>query len=343
MTTDLPKHAVQALLSDDERGTVLADAVAAASETELHSAFFHACAWDIAADIFHRLTAHLDDISIEKHDAEQRGRAQSGSALHPASRHIREGSAGAARTLAYALQGEVAEATVAVEEASRVRSRIARGHEDTLAPPLSLLGIHPPSPLEALIAFHHQLGAARMRVNTLRAEDRRILHELAVEEELRRRAADARDGVALKAIDLYLKDDFWELIADLSEGVPHPVPGYDGRDQPVTASLSDGRPVVFFPQYLPVAGHADYRPPPLPALGLPEVHHLSGLAHHHFPETAVVVVTNGRFSPTAQRYAQSHDVQLLGREGLERWATWSSPLHTVLGSCEAHTDTEAVR
>ncbi|QIB42658.1 hypothetical protein [Streptomyces aureoverticillatus] len=279
MTTDLPKHAVQTLLSDDGRGAVLADAVAAASETERHSTFFQACAWDIASDTFQRLTVHLDDIAIERHDAEQRSLTRSGSVLLPASRHIHEVPVGAARTLAHALKEEVAEATVAVEEASRVRSRIACGHEDTLAPPTSLLGIRPPSPLDVLMAFHHQLGAARLRLNALHTEERRALDELAVEEERRRRAADAHDGVTLEAIDLHIEDDFCDLIADLAEGVPHPVPGHDGRDQPVTASLPDGRPAVFFPQHLPVAGHADHRPPPLPALGLPEVRHLSDLAH----------------------------------------------------------------
>ncbi|MFI6471269.1 restriction endonuclease [Streptomyces sp. NPDC050516] len=120
------------------------------------------------------------------------------------------------------------------------------------------------------------------------------------------------------------------------------MPGYDGRDQPVTASLPDGRPVVFVPKHLPVVGHTDYRPPPLPALGLPEVRHLSDLARRHFPGAAIVVVTNGRFSPTAQRYAQAHDIQFIGREGLERWATWCSPLHAVLGSSETHTDADTI-
>ncbi|GGU18072.1 hypothetical protein [Streptomyces violascens] len=343
MTTDLPKQAIQALLSDAGRSAVLANAVPAASETDLHSAFLHACEWDIAADIFRRLTAHADDIAIEKDDAEQRGRAQSGSVLQPASWHINEVSAQAARTLVRALEEEIAEAAVAVAEASQVRARIARSHEAPPTVPTSLPDARPPSPLETLIAFHHQLRAARLRVHALRTANNRTLQELALEEDLRERAAGGRDGLALELIDLYLTDDFFDLIADLSEGVPHPVPGYDGRDRPVTASLPDGQPVVFFPKHLPVVGHANYTPPPLPALGLPEVEPLSALARRHFPGAAVVVVTNGRFSATAQRYAQTSDVQLLGREGLERWATWSSPLDTVLGSCEVHTNAELVR
>ncbi|GAA0629215.1 hypothetical protein [Streptomyces crystallinus] len=335
MTTDLPKHAIQLLLSDTERDAVLSRAVAAAGAAELHAAFFHASRWDMASEIFHRLTAHLDDITIARDDAEQRDHAPSGSAFHPASRHIQEVSRDAARTLAHALKGEVAEATVAVEEAGRVRSQIARGHHAAQEPE--------PSLLEVLISFQHQLGAARTRVNALQSQNRQILHELALDEQLRKRAANRHEGVALEAIDLQLREDFFDLIADLSEGAPHPVPGYDGRDQPVTASLPDGRPVVFFPRHLPVTGHADFRPPPLPALGLPEVHHLSGLARRHFPRAAVVVVANGRFSATAQRYAESHDMQFIGREGLERWATWCSPLQTVLGSCEAHTNTETVQ
>ncbi|MFE3185737.1 hypothetical protein ACFXKR_33395 [Streptomyces violascens] len=335
MTTDLPKHAIQLLLSDAERDAVLPRAVATASATELHAAFFRACKWDMAAEIFHRLTAHLDNIAIARRDAEHQDHAPSGSALHPASRHIQDVSSDAARTLAHALKGEVAEATVAVEEAGRVRSQIARGHHEAQDPD--------PSLLEVLITFQHQRGAARTRVNALHSQNRQILHELALDEELRERAADTHAAVELEAIDLHLQDDFFDLIADLSEGVPHPVPGYDGQDQPVTASLSDGRPVVFFPKHLPVVGHADYRPPPLPALGLPEVHHLSDLARRHFPRAAIVVVTNGRFSAPAQRYAQTHGIQFIGREGLERWATWCSPLHAVLGSCETHADAETVQ
>ncbi|MGW2858185.1 hypothetical protein [Streptomyces sp. NPDC001205] len=335
MTTDLPKHAIQLLLSDAERDVVLPHAVATASATELYAAFFRACKSEIAAEICHRLTAHRDDITAAGHDAEHQDHAPSETALHPASRHIQDVSSDAARTLAHALKAEVAEATVAVEEADRVRSQIAHGHHEAQDLDQSLL--------EVLIAFQHQLGAARTRVHALHSQNRQILHELALEEELRKRAADTHAAVALKAIDLHFKDDFVDLIADLSEGIPHPVPGYDGRDQPVTASLPDGRPVVFFPRHLPVVGHDDYRPPPLPALGLPEVHHMSDVARRHFPRAAIVVVTNGRFSPTAQHYAQTHDIQFIGREGLERWATWCSPLHAVLGSCETHTNAETIQ
>ncbi|MFI1105905.1 hypothetical protein [Streptomyces melanogenes] len=335
MTTDLPKHAIQLLLSDAERDAVLPRAAAAAGATELQAAFFHASRWDMASEIFHRLAAHLDDIAIARDDAEQQDHAPSGSALHPASRHIQEVSSDAARTLAHALKFEVAEAAVTVEEADRVRSQIARGHHEARDPD--------PSLLEVLITFQHQLGAARTRVNALHSQNRQILHELALDKQLRKQAADTHKAVELEAIDLHLQDDFFDLIADLSEGIPHPVPGYDCRDQPVTASLPDGRPVVFLPKHLPVTGHADYRPPPLPALGLPEVHQLSDLARRHFPRAAIVVVTNGHFSPTAQRYAQTHDIQFIGREGLERWATWCSPLHAVLGSCETHTNAETAQ
>ncbi|MEV5950612.1 hypothetical protein [Streptomyces sp. NPDC051993] len=289
----------------------------------------------MAAEIFHRLTAHLNGITIARDDAERQDHAPSCSALHPASRHIQEVSSDAALTLAHALKEEVAEATVAVEEASRIRSQIVHGHRGTRDPD--------PSLLELLVTFQHQLGAARTRVNALHSQNRQILHELALEEQLRQRAPDTQASVALKDIDLYSPGNFVDLIVDLSEGAPHSVPGYGGRGQPITASLPDGRPVVFVPKHLPVNGHTRYRPPPLPALGLPEVHHLSDLARRHFPGAAIVVVTNGRFSPTAQRYAQSHDIQFIGREGLERWATWCAPLHAVLGSCETHTNTETVQ
>ncbi|MFE3826145.1 hypothetical protein [Streptomyces sp. NPDC059092] len=177
MTSKLPMHAVQALLSDDGRATVLARAVAAASESELHTAFLRACEWDIAAGIRDRLTAHRDDITAMKHDAEQRVRTHSGSVPHRAARHINKVAVDAARTLAHALQGEVAEAIAAVQEAARVRSLVARcGQETTLTPSASLPDVHRPSPLETLSALHHQLRAASSRVNALRAEYRRILH-----------------------------------------------------------------------------------------------------------------------------------------------------------------------
>ncbi|MGW7074606.1 hypothetical protein [Streptomyces sp. NPDC054866] len=334
-------HDVQALLSDEGRATVLTRAVAAASESELHAAFLHACEWDIATGICDRLAAHCDDVTAVKHDAEQRVRTHSGSVLHPATRHIDEVAVDAARTLAHALQGEAAEAIAAVKEAAGVRSLIDRcGRESKFAPAVPLPDVHRPSPLETLGAFQHQLHASNSRVDDLRAEDRRILHELALEEELRRQAADASEGFALKDIDLNFGDDFYDVVADLADGDPHPVSGYDGRDQPVTATLSDGRPAVLFTKHLPVVGHATYTTPPLPAIELPDVHQLSELGRHHFPGAAIIVVTNARFTRPAHRYARTNDVQLLGREGLERWATWSAPLYSVLGSCEAHADTE---
>jgi hypothetical protein len=306
-----------------------------------HAAFFHAWTWDIATDICGRLTSHRDDIATVKQEAEKRVRTQSGSLLQPASRHIDEIAVDAARTLVHALQGEAAEAIIALEEATRVRSRIA-DHETALDLTAPLLGAQRPPPLETLIAFHHQLGEARTRVIDLAAEDRRILHELALQMELRNQAAAVRDTVMLKDIDLFFKNDFFDVVAELVEGSTPPVPGCDARDQPVTATLSDGKPVVLFTKHLPVRAHDAYTALPLPAVELADVHRLCELGRRHFPGCVIVVVTNARFAHPAQRYALTHDVQLLGREGLERWATWSAPLQTVLGSCEAHTVTEKV-
>jgi hypothetical protein len=341
VTTELPTHAVQALLSEGSRASVLTRAVAAASEGMQHAAFFHAWTWDIATEICGQLTAHRDDIANVKHDAEQRVRTRSGSLLQPASRHIDEIAVDAARTLVHALQGEEAEAAIALEEATRVRSRIA-DHEDTLDLTAPHLGAQRSSPLETLVAFHHQIGEARMRVSDIVAEDRRVLHELALETELRNQAAAVRETVALKDIDLSFENDFFDVVAELAEGSTPPVPGCDGRDQPVTATLSDGKPVVLFTKHLPVSGHDTCTAPSLPAVELTDVRHLCELGRRHFPGAVIVVVTNARFAHPAQRYALNHDGQLLGREGLERWATWSAPLQTVLGSCEAHTVTEKV-
>ncbi|MFI7337213.1 hypothetical protein ACIBUY_04645 [Streptomyces sp. NPDC050085] len=341
MTTGLPTHSLRDLLSEDSRGAALARAAAAAGENERYAAFFHACTWDIAAEIFDRMTAHRDDIATAQDDAEQHGGSRPSSPLHPASRHIDTVSAAAAQALVQALNEELAEATSAVDEATRVRSRIAgHGDQGVPPPPASGLGIHRLSPLEAFGAFHHQLDAARRRVHALRSENIRVLQELVLEEDLRRQAAADRNAITLKDIDLYCKDDFHDVIADLADGTPHPAPSYSGQQLPVTAALPDGRPVVFLTKHLPVYGHGSFTPPPLPALGLPDVLEMADAARHQFPGASMVAVTNGRFSPTAQRYAQSSDVRLLGREGLERWATWSCPLPTVLGSCEAHTATE---
>lgn len=70
-------------------------------------------------------------------------------------------------------------------------------------------------------------------------------------------------------------------------------------------------------------------------VGSPEIQTLNGTARPEHQADIVVAVTNGTFTKPAADFARSHDIQLLDRVELRKWATWGDPLLTVLGLKDA--------
>lgn len=70
-------------------------------------------------------------------------------------------------------------------------------------------------------------------------------------------------------------------------------------------------------------------------VGSPEIQTLNGTARPEHQADIVVAVTNGTFTKPAADFARSHDIHLLDRVDLRKWATWGDPLLSVLGLIDA--------
>ncbi|MFI6143746.1 restriction endonuclease [Streptomyces griseus] len=70
-------------------------------------------------------------------------------------------------------------------------------------------------------------------------------------------------------------------------------------------------------------------------VGSRDVQTLNGTARPEHQADIVVAVTNGTFTKPAIDFARAHDIQLLDRMDLRRWATWGDPLLSVLGLNDA--------
>ena len=61
------------------------------------------------------------------------------------------------------------------------------------------------------------------------------------------------------------------------------------------------------------------------------MYEVNGTARPVHRADVAVVATNGGFTQAAREFADLHNIRLLGREELTRWATLGADFHAVLG------------
>ncbi|MEU5431443.1 hypothetical protein AB0H73_38375 [Streptomyces olivoreticuli] len=172
----------------------------------------------IAQDLCDAWAAHVAMVQRELEEAERRKRGtERRSSFAPDSRDaVAQRCHQISSRLAARLEREALEAEQAQQECATVVHEISSQLGRPLAGrpwPEPLQGLF----LDSLVPLREQLGAAQRRVAELVARDRDVLHDLAVQEDCRRRSAAAESTVSLPDIDAMAPSAFVDLVEALLE------------------------------------------------------------------------------------------------------------------------------
>ncbi|MFE6153637.1 restriction endonuclease [Streptomyces sp. NPDC057889] len=280
----------------------------------------------IADDIRRAWEKHLGVLKRELADATQRQKA----ATHPewaADRRdeITRACHRAASALLVELEAEVREAAVAHDECADVLFRLTSRLGQALGKQTAVSDAAGTPLLETLVPLREQLADATARLEALMLQDREKLHDLAVQEDFRRRSAGSSSSVPLSDIDTTSPSRFVDLVERLlqRDGFETARPDSPGSATFVSATCPKGHVLLISAHHVdgPTQG---WRPDPPADVGAPTLHATRLAAGDRARD--LVVVTNGGFSRPARRYAAAHGMVRLSRKGLQRWAEWEEPL-----------------
>lgn len=185
------------------------------------------------------------------------------------------------------------------------------------------------SGMERIGHLKSPLTNAEQTLHSALSAHREAMHTLALGEHTLQRFLESPDSVALEDIHVMTPSMFEQTVAALARRDGHHVTrdGGGARDlgADVIAVTADGRRIVFQCKH----GQGGHR-----KVGSPDIQTLNGTARPEHNADIVVAVTNGTFTKPASGFARTHDIHLLGQEGLKRWATWGNPLLTIIGAQE---------
>ncbi|WP_138909247.1 restriction endonuclease [Streptomyces chryseus] len=301
--------------------------IGAASRDTMLRAFLWVSECQIAQEICEEWEAHASQLDRELRDAVERQAATvapSYSWIADSRDQITKGCHEASSALVVKLEDESAEARQAHQECTQVLFELScqlgqRGTQtlpvaDSCGTPL----------LDTLGPLREQLDASRKRFAALVAQDREELHELAILEESRQRSADRGSSVSLHRIDASPSSEFVDLVKSLLErdGFQTRCPGGVGSEVLVLATCREGHTSLVRVHH--VRGTEGWKPEPT-EMSTPKLHAALLVAKQHGADD-VTVVTNRDFSRPARRYADEHDMSLLDRNDLQRWAVWGQSM-----------------
>ncbi|MFE7588421.1 restriction endonuclease [Kitasatospora sp. NPDC057512] len=218
-----------------------------------------------------------------------------------------------AKDLCEQLDAELGEAREALEEA-----RSALDYID--------------SALDRLAPLDHQLREAGERLARLLREDRERLHLLALREEHFRKQKADRTVRTLAAVDALAPKDLAGLVRGLLGEEGWTLLGTRmGRTVVISARRPAGHTIAIF---LPLGARREMKPH-LKVADVQNARRAAASAR----VGSVVVMGTGTATRPARRYADSHGITLVDRDGFEQWAILRCPLD--LGS--SHDTDEAVK
>nr|AAO50115.1 putative membrane protein [Streptomyces violaceoruber] len=182
-----------------------------------------------------------------------------------------------------------------------------------------------PVGLECLGALKEEVTCAELHLRKALVTHQHEMHRLALLEQRLARFLTSDDSIALDDVHAMTPAAFEQAVASLArrDGCQLLREGGGARDlgADVIAVTQDGRRVVF---------QCKHRQAGLGKVGSPDIQTLNGTARPEHHADIVVAVTNGTFTKPAADFARTHDIHLLCRAGLQRWATWGEPLLSVL-------------
>ncbi|MFJ4895028.1 restriction endonuclease [Streptomyces sp. NPDC088788] len=301
-----------------------------ASRDDLLLAFLWVNECQVAQELCTAWKNHLDVLEREVRSADERRAATAASTWHADTRdEITKAAHQASSTLLTGLQRESAEARQAHGECSVVfrdlSLRFGRPLREQVptADPSGAAAV-----LDTLAPLRDQLGPATHRLQTLLAHDRDALHDLAVQESYRRQSAGSKSSVPLADLDAMSSSEFTSLVEMMLQRDGFRTTRLVGAGDLISATCLRGHATLFSSHR--VRGPRGWRPNPPEKISTPILHAARLASDGHSPEV-VVVTTNGGFSGPARRYAVEHDMRLLDRNGLQRWAEWEEPMECVVG------------
>jgi hypothetical protein len=234
----------------------------------------------------------------------------------------------ASSSLATELKAESAEARQAHRECTRMLYRLTAQLGQASAKRVPLTDSAGTPLLDSLAPLRQQLVAATERMRALLARDREELHGLAVQESHRRQSVSSNSSVSMNAIDSMSTSRFINLVEKLLQRDGFQTARLDsaGAELLVSATCPRGHSFLVSPHR--VRGPHGWKPEPAEEVSTPSLHAARLVAEHCEPDV-FVVVTNGGVSAPARRYAKEHDMCLLSRRDLRRWAEWEEPMECV--------------
>ncbi|MFE3501931.1 restriction endonuclease [Kitasatospora sp. NPDC059146] len=181
-----------------------------------------------------------------------------------------------------------------------------------------------PARVVALAKMSRDVEAAHSRLDQILSDHREAVHGEALTANRRITYLTSGSSVGLDAIAEFSYRDFETLVADLAARDGLSVnraqggPGDLGAD--VTAVTPDQRRVVFQAKHTSTSR----------TIGTPDLQRFNGTARPHHQADIAVMITNGRFSEPARKFAAQHRIQLVNQIALRRWATFGDPLSEIV-------------
>ncbi|WP_158711326.1 restriction endonuclease [Streptomyces sp. NRRL S-1824] len=286
----------------------------------------------IAEEVCTAWKNHLDGLEREFQEADRRRAATGSPTWRTDTRDaITKACHLTSSTLAATLQQELNEAVAAHKECTQVLYLLScrLGRTPTARVPDTDAAGFPR--LDGLAVLRDQLVGAVSRLENLLGQDHETLHDLALQEFHRRQSAHSDSSVPLHSIDSMPASEFVSLVESLLDRAQFRTtrPGGANSKALISAVCPDGHTIVFVAHR--VRGPRGWPPEPAEQMSATDVHTARLLGERGDPNL-VVVVTNGGFSAPARRYAAEHDLHLLDRSDLQRWAEWQDPL-TCFDDC----------
>lgn len=284
----------------------------------------------IAQEICEGWEKHVQGLDRELQDADQRQAAtgRPHAWMADSRDEITKDCHQASSSLLSELRVESAEARQAHRECTRVLYQLSAQLGQPTAKRVPIADPSGTPLLDALAPLRQQLVAATERMRALVAQDREELHDLAVQEDHRRQSASGSSSVSLHDIDSMSASKFIDLVEKLlqRDGFQTARIDWAGAELLISATCPRGHSFLVSPHR--VRGPHGWKPEPAEDVSTPSLHAVRLVAEHREPDV-FVVVTNGGFSAPARRYAKEHDMCLLSRRGLRRWAEWEEPMECV--------------
>ncbi|MFF1593073.1 restriction endonuclease [Streptomyces sp. NPDC058286] len=300
---------------------------------EMLRAFLWVSECQIAEETCSAWEGHLRVLSRELEDADRRKAATARSHWEPERRdEITQACHRVSSALVTELQRESDEAREAHAESAQVLFQLTSQLGRPSARKLPVTDATGTPLLETLVPLREQLAAAGIRLEELMHHHRAELHELAVQEEFRRQSSSSGSSVTLSDIDSMSPSRFVRLVERLlqRDGFETERPEGPGAITTVSAACPEGHSFLFSTHL--VRGPQGWRPDPPADVGVPRLHAARTAAGSR--ERDLIVITNGGFSRPARRYAREHDLELISRPGLQRWAEWEEPVHCTEHGCD---------